>query len=64
MEMQIDDILIIDDNGFASIKKDAIRLAKIITKNKKHFIFIQPLKLNNLQIKVDLNRIVLIKNVI
>ena len=59
--MQTNNILILADNNFASIKKDAIRLAKIMTKDRKHFTFENTLKFNNIQIKFDSNRIVLIK---
>lgn len=59
--MQINDILILADNNFTSIKKTAIQIAKIITKNKKYFILAQPLKFNRAQIKLDSNSIILIK---
>ena len=59
--MQIDNTLILADNNFAYIKEDAIRSAKIMTKNRKHLTFIHSLKFNDAQIKLNLNKIVLIK---
>ena len=37
VEIQTDNILILADNDFASIKKNAIRLIKIMIKNKEYF---------------------------
>ena len=59
--MQTDDILILADNNFTSIKKVAIKLAKIMTKDKKYLILTYPLKFNFAKIKLDSNGIVLIK---
>ena len=50
MEMQINDVLILTYNNFASIKEDAIKSAKIMIKNKKYFISVHLLKFNNAQI--------------
>lgn len=61
IRMQIDDILILADNNFASTKENAIRLAKIMTKNKEHLTSAHLLKFNGVQIKLNLNRIVLTK---
>lgn len=60
--MQIDNILILINNNFHSIKKNAIRSAKIITKNRKYITFLYSLKFNSVKIKLNLNRIVSIKN--
>lgn len=38
-----------------------IKIAKIITKNGKYLIFAYPIKFNGVQIKLDLNSIVLTK---
>ena len=59
--MQTNNILILANNNFASTKKDAIRSAKIITKDKKHLTPTHSLKFNRAQIKLDLNRIVITK---
>ena len=59
--MQTDNILILADNNCASIKEDAIKLAKIMTKDRKHLTLIHPLKFNGVQIKLDSNGIVLTK---
>lgn len=45
--MQIDDILILANNNFASTKKNVIKSAEIIIKNKKYPTFIYSLKFNN-----------------
>lgn len=59
--MQTDDILILADNDFTSIKKDVIRSTKIMIKDKKLFTPIYFLKFNSAQIKFDSNRIVITK---
>ena len=61
MGMQTDNILILANNNFASTKKDKITFAKIITKNREHFTSAHLLKFNGAQIKLNSNRIVLIK---
>ena len=59
--MQTDNTLILADNNFASTEEDAIRSAKIMTKDKEHLTPAHPPKFNGTQIKLDLNGIVLIK---
>lgn len=59
--MQTDNISFLVSNIFDNIEKIEIRLAKIITKNRKHLMFTYPLKFNSIQIKLDLNKIVLTK---
>lgn len=59
--MQIDNILILLDNNLANTEKDAIGSAKIMRKNREHLNFIYPLKFHNAQIKLDSNKIILIK---
>ncbi len=61
MRMQIDDKLILADNNFASTEKNAIKLAKIMIKDRKYLIPVYPLKFNNAKIKLNSNGIVLIK---
>lgn len=48
MKMQIDNILILTDNNFDNIKKDAIKLAIIMIKDRKYFIFVHLLKFNGI----------------
>lgn len=62
--MQSDNILILADNDFANIEENTIKSAKIMTKDKKHFTSIQPLKFNGLQIKPNSNRIVFVNKII
>lgn len=64
IEMQTNNIIFLASNIFDNTKKIEIRLAKIITKDKKHLIFTYLLKFNSAKIKLDLNGIVLIKKVI
>lgn len=45
--MQIDDILILVDNNIICSKENAMKLAKIITKDVKSLIFAHSLKFNN-----------------
>ena len=59
--MQTNDILILSNNNFASIKEKAIKLAKIMTKDREYLTLTYPLKFNGTQIKLDLNCIVLTK---
>lgn len=44
------------------LKKNAIRLAKVIKKDKEYPTSTHFLKFNNIQIKLNLNKIILIKN--
>lgn len=50
VEMKIDNILILVDNNFASIKEKVIKLAKIMTINRKYFTSTYPLKFNGIEI--------------
>lgn len=59
--MQTADTLILADNDFATTKKDAIRSAKIMTKDRKHPTSAYTLNFNGVQIKLVTNGIVLIK---
>lgn len=59
--MQIDNTLILIDIDFTNTEKNAIRLAKIIKKNKEYPTSTHFLKFNNVQIKLNSNRIILIK---
>ena len=61
MEMQTNDTLILVDNNFASIKEEAIKSIKIMTKDRKYLILIYSLKFNGAQIKLDSNGIILTK---
>lgn len=45
--MQIDNILILADNDLANIEENVIKSAKIITKDRRYFTSIDPLKFNN-----------------
>lgn len=40
IEMQINNKLILIDNNFVNNKKEAIQVAKLITKNYKYLIFV------------------------
>lgn len=40
MKIQINDILVLANDNFASKEEIAIKSAKIITKNQEHFIFL------------------------
>lgn len=62
-EMQINNTLILVDNNFASTKEDAIKSTKIIFKNREHLILTYPLKFNDTQIKLNLNRMILTKKI-
>lgn len=44
VKMQIKNILILVDNNFTNTKEGAIKLAKIVIKDKKYLIFIHLLK--------------------
>ena len=59
--IQINNILILADNDFASIEEDVIKSTKIMTKNREYLTYAHPLKFSGAQIKLDLDRIVLIK---
>lgn len=59
--MQIDNILILIDTNFTNTEKNTIKLAKIIKKNKEYPTSTYFLKFNNAQIKLNSNRIILIK---
>lgn len=61
MEIQIDNILILANNDFARKKEAAIKVAKIMTKDREHLTSIQPQKFNGAQIKLDSESIVLAK---
>lgn len=56
-----DDTLILVDNSFARKEKAVIQIGKIRPKNRKRFTSSHPLKFHKAQIKLDLERIVLIK---
>lgn len=58
MGIQVNNILIFANNHFATTEKNAIRLAKIMIKDRKHFISTHFLKFNCAQIKLNSNRIV------
>lgn len=62
--IQTNDILILANNYFTSKKEKTIKLAKIMTKNKKYLTSIKPLKFNSAQIKFDSDSIMLTKKVI
>ena len=47
VKMQIDDILILTNNNFLNIEKNAIKSAKKMIKDKKHFLLIYSLKCNS-----------------
>lgn len=47
--MQTDDTLILANNNFTNIEKDAIKLAKIKIKDKEYLIFAYSLKFNALK---------------
>ena len=59
--MQTDDKLILADNDFASNEEEAIKKAKIMTKDREYLTFTQPIKFNRAQIKLDSDGIVLTK---
>ena len=61
VKLQTNDILILANNNFTSIKEEEMKLAKIIIKNRKYLTFAHPLKFNSIQIKLDSNGIVLTK---
>lgn len=52
----MDNILILANHNFAKIKKKMIKIAKLIIKNYKYLIFVQPIK-----IKLNLNSTILRK---
>ena len=59
--MQTNDTLILADNNFAGTEKKAIKLAKIMTKDRKYLTPAHSLKFNGAPIKLDSNGIVLTK---
>lgn len=59
--MQINNTLILANNNFASIKKEALKDTKIITKDWEYFTSTKSIKFNKAQIKLDSNGIVLTK---
>ena len=59
--MQINDILILADNNFGSNKEETIKVAKLMTKNRKQLTPAQPIKFNGAQIKLNSNGKVLTK---
>ena len=59
--MQTNDTLILADNNFASTKKKAITLTKIMTKDREYLISAHLLKFKGTQMKLNSNGIVLIK---
>lgn len=61
VKMQTNNTLIFANNNFVNIKKAVIKAIKIMTKNCKHFTFLQFLKLNRVQIKLNSERIILTK---
>lgn len=61
LEIQTSNILILANINFASRKKVVIKFARIITKDWEYFIFLQILKFYKAKIKLDLKRIILIK---
>lgn len=63
VRIQIDNILILANNNFASIEKKYIKYVKIITKNRKNFTFVCFLKFNDIENKLDSNNIILAKKV-
>ena len=61
VRMQIDETLILANNDFASIEEDGIKSAKIMTKNREYLTPAHLLRFNDAQIRLDLDRTVLIK---
>lgn len=59
MKMQTNNILILAPKNFAGTKKEAIKLPKIIIKNREYFIFIQYLNCNSAQMKLNSDSILL-----
>jgi hypothetical protein len=60
--MQIDDILILADQSFAVVEKEAIHSAKIMTKTREQWTFINLLKFNDTQIeRIDSNEVIYFK---
>lgn len=49
--MQINDILIVVNDVFASNKGEIIKVAKIMIKDCKYFMSVQPIKFNSAQIQ-------------
>lgn len=61
VEIYTNNILILTNNIFTSKKEEVIKNAKIIIKDYKYFISIQPMKFNIIEIKLNLNGIILTK---
>lgn len=61
VKIWINNILILANKDFVNKKKVAIKFIKITTKNWKHLIFLQSVKFNEAQIKLNLEEIVLTK---
>ena len=61
MGMYTNIILILTENNFASKEEKVIKNTKIITKNQEYLISVQPIKYNRIEIKLNLNGIVLTK---
>ena len=61
MKIKTDNILILADNNFTSIKEKVVKDTKIITKNWEYLTFVKSIKFNKIQIKLNSNSIILIK---
>ena len=46
MRMQTNDTLILADNNFISNEEEAIKIAKIMTKDREYLTLAQPIKFN------------------
>ncbi len=51
VRMQTDDILLLADQSFITLKKETIKSAKIMTKNRERFISNNSLKFNETRIE-------------
>jgi alpha-glucuronidase len=57
--MQIDDILILADQSFAVVEKEAVHSAKIMTNTREQLTFINLLKFNDTRIeRIDSNEVI------
>lgn len=61
MGMQTNNTLILANNNFANKEEKVVRNVKIMTKDWEYFTPTQPIKFNRVQIKLDSNSIILIK---
>lgn len=61
VRMQTNDILILANNDFDSNKEEAVKAVKLMIKDYKYPTFIQFIKFNKTQIKLNSNGIILIK---